>query len=99
MAPAPRSPFDPPRDEMRRMGADVVDLVSRFIDDRYQAPSSDYAALYPLLESLSGPPPQHGVSVPRLLERVERAAGKGFDTARPGFAAYIPGGGLYGAAL
>src|SRR4051794_21976335 len=99
MAPAPRSPFDPPLDEMRRMGADVVDLVSRFIDDRYRARSSDYTDLDPLLESLAGPPSQEGVPLPRLLELVERAAGKGFDTANPGFAAYIPGGGLYASAL
>ena len=94
-----RSPFDPRLDEMRQMGADVVDLVSRFIDDRYTAPAADYSELEPLLAALSGPPPAAGVPLAGLLEDVEKAAGKGFDPANPGFAAYIPGGGLYAAAL
>ena len=34
-----RSPFDPELNEMRRMGTEVVDLVTRFIDDRYTAPA------------------------------------------------------------
>src|SRR4051794_7165485 len=99
MTPPSRSPFDPPLDDMRRMGADVVDRVSRFIDDRYDAPSSDYAGLAPLLQSLAQPPAEEGRPLEELLDLVERAAGKGFDTAGPGFAAYIPGGGLYASAL
>jgi aromatic-L-amino-acid decarboxylase len=89
-----RSPFDPSLDEMRQMGADVVDLASRFIDERYAAPAADYSDLEPLLAALSGPPPAAGVAFAGLLEEVETAAQKGFDPANPGFAAYIPGGGL-----
>ena len=81
------------------MGIDVVDLVSRFVDERYDARTSDYSGLQPLLESLSAPPPEHGTSLRELLGTIETAAGKGFDPANPGFAAYIPGGGLYAAAL
>ena len=55
-----RSPFDPGLDEMREMGADVVDLVTRFIDDRYTAPAADYSDLEPLLAALSKPPPSAG---------------------------------------
>lgn len=94
-----RSPFDPELNEMRRMGTEVVDLVTRFIDDRYTAPAADYSDLDPLLAALSQSPPSAGVPLAGLLEKVETAAGKGFDTANPGFAAYIPGGGLYAAAL
>jgi aromatic-L-amino-acid/L-tryptophan decarboxylase len=81
------------------MGAAVVELAARFIDRRYHAASSDYADLEPLLESLAVPPSEEGTPLPHLLDLVERAADKGFDTANPGFAAYIPGGGLYSAAL
>ncbi len=81
------------------MGADVIDLVTRFIDDRYQAPTSDYSHLHPLLESLSASPPDCGTPLGPLLETIEAAAGKGFDPANPGFFAYIPGGGLYASAL
>jgi aromatic-L-amino-acid decarboxylase len=99
MAPPTRSPFDAPLDELRRMGADVVDLAARFVDDRYHAPTSDYSGLEPMLESLAAPPPDAGVPLRELLDVIERAAAKGFDPANPGFAAYIPGGGLYAAAL
>ena len=84
---------------MRGMGAEVLDLVTRFIDDRYTARSADYTALEPLLTALSAPPTEDGTPLPGLLETIKVAAGKGFDTANPGFAAYIPGGGLYVAAL
>jgi aromatic-L-amino-acid/L-tryptophan decarboxylase len=81
------------------MGVDVVELVSRFIEQRYEAPSSDYTDVRPLLDALAAPPSEGGAPLEVLLDLVERAAGKGFDTAGPGFAAYIPGGGLYSAAL
>jgi len=98
--PAPaRSPFDPPFDEMRSMGTAVVDMLSRFVDERYDAPASDYTDLAPLLADLAVPPPPQGASLEGLLETISRAAGKGFDTANPGFVGYIPGGGLYAAAL
>lgn len=94
-----RSPFDPSLEEMRTMGAEVVDFVSRFVDERYTARSSDYTNLEPLLASLAGPPPAASGSLTELLAIVETAAGKGFDTANPGFVGYIPGGGLYASAL
>ena len=81
------------------MGAEVLDLVTRFVEDRYEARSSDYSGLEPLLASLSEPPQAHGIPLGNLLDTIETAAGKGFDTANPGFVAYIPGGGLYVSAL
>ena len=94
-----RSPFDPPLAELHRMGTEVVDLVARHVDSRYEAPCADYTDLPDLLVSLSAPPPADGGDLSGLLATIERAAAKGFDTANPGFAAYIPGGGLYSAAL
>lgn len=94
-----RSPFDPPLDEMDRMGSAVVDFVTRFIDDRYAARTSDYGDLEPLLGELRSPPPASGRSLDDLLSTIATAAGKGFDTANPGFVGYIPGGGLYASAL
>src|SRR4051812_36404879 len=81
------------------MGRAVVEVASRFVDDRYTAPTSNYDDLAPLLSSLSAPPSDDGTDLSALLATVEAAAGKGFDTANPGFVAYIPGGGLYAAAL
>ena len=95
----PRSPFDPPLAEMRAMGELVVDLAARFVDGRYDARIFDDADLAPLLETLAGPPPRTGTALPDLLDTISTAAGKGFDPANPGFVGYIPGGGLYAAAL
>lgn len=94
-----RSPFDPPLDEMQAIGAAAVEFASRFIDERYTAATSDYDALDSLLPDLAQPPPGEGLPLSRLLATLETAAGKGFDTANPGFVGYIPGGGLYAAAI
>src|SRR4051812_4410776 len=84
---------------MHTMGAAVVELASRFVDDRYGAPNADYTDVEPLLERLAGPPPDAGRDLGDLLALVDAAATKGFDTANPGFVGYIPGGGLFAAAL
>jgi aromatic-L-amino-acid decarboxylase len=99
MADPTRSPFDPPLDRMREMGAEVVDLAARHVDSRYETPCADYTGLPELLAELAAPPGADGAPLSGLLETIENAASKGFDTANPGFAAYIPGGGLYSAAL
>ncbi|MDT7537428.1 MAG: hypothetical protein QOI82_1013 [Actinomycetota bacterium] len=98
MAPL-RSPFDPDLEAMRAMGRDVVDAVASFVDGRYDARTSDFSGLDALLSSLSAPPPDRGGDLSELLARIGDAAGKGFDPANPGFVGYIPGGGLYAAAL
>jgi aromatic-L-amino-acid/L-tryptophan decarboxylase len=94
-----RSPFDPSLEQMRSMGNEVLELVTSFVEDRYEAPICDYSELEPLLASLSGPPPDQPTPLEHLLDNIETAAGKGFDPANPGFVAYIPGGGLYASAL
>lgn len=99
MADLSRSPFDPSFDEMRCMGIEVVDFASRFIDACYESATSDYSGLQPLLTFLSAAPPARGGSLPELLATIATAAGKGLDTTNPGFLGYIPGGGLYAAAL
>lgn len=99
MAGKARSPFDPPLEAMRAMGDEVLDLVTGFIDERYEAATSDFESLEPLLSSLAQPPPAGPQPLSPLLGKIERAAGKGFDPANPGFVAYIPGGGLYASAL
>jgi aromatic-L-amino-acid/L-tryptophan decarboxylase len=96
---AERSPFDPQLEDIRAMGTSVLDFVARFIDGRYEAPSSDYNTAEALEMTLEGTPPDEGRTLEELLHILETAAAKGFDTAGPGFVAYIPGGGLYSAAL
>ena len=99
MLPPSRSPFDPALEDMRAMGDRVLELATRFVEERYDARTSDYSELENVLESLAGPPPSSPGSLEPLLETIEAAAGKGFDTANPGFVGYIPGGGLFASAL
>jgi aromatic-L-amino-acid decarboxylase len=99
MRPVPRSPFDPSLPDMRAMGELVVDLASRFVEDRYDATTFDETDLSSLLDVLAAPPSRNGTPLADLLDTISTAAGKGFDPANPGFVAYIPGGGLYSAAL
>jgi aromatic-L-amino-acid decarboxylase len=84
---------------MRAMGEQVLDLATAFVEERYDARTSDYEGLAPLLDALSVPPGDGPTPLADLLAAVRTAAGKGFDTANPGFVGYIPGGGLYAAAL
>jgi aromatic-L-amino-acid decarboxylase len=99
MPDALRSPFDPDLETMRSMGSAVVDAAAEFVDGRYDARGSDFALLPELLSALAGPPPDDARDLTELLATINIAAGKGFDPANPGFVAYIPGGGLYAAAL
>jgi aromatic-L-amino-acid decarboxylase len=94
-----RSPFDPDLEAMRAMGRDVADAVASFVDGRYDARTSDFSDIDALLSSISVPPPDRGGELSELLATIGLAAGKGFDPANPGFVGYIPGGGLYAAAL
>jgi aromatic-L-amino-acid/L-tryptophan decarboxylase len=94
-----RSPFDPSVEQMREIGAVAVEFASRFVEERYAAPSHDFDGIDDLLAALPDAPPAEGRPIDELIDVVARAAGKGFDPANPGFVGYIPGGGLYGAAI
>ena len=71
---------------MRALGEDVLDFVVDFIEQRATAPATD----------LDHPVPEQVVDV---LEYIGHAAAKAVDPAGPGYLAFIPGGGLYTAAL
>src|SRR5215212_11361608 len=52
-----------------------------------------------MARELDEPAPEEGRPFDELLDVVARGAGKAFNTAGPGYLAYIPGGGLFAAAL
>ena len=52
-----------------------------------------------LAQSFAEPVPQLGAPIESLLERIGEGARKTFNTAGPGYLAYIPGGGIYPSAL
>jgi len=79
-------PLEPNPEQMRALGEDALDLVVDFIEQRATAPADDR----------SHPVPDN---VEDVLEYVGHAAQQSVDPAGPGYLAYIPGGGLYTAAI
>src|SRR5205823_322006 len=83
-------PLEPGPEQMRAMGEAVLEFVTRFVEARATAPAQDL---------------DHPVRAPEtndldaLLAYLGDAAARAVDTAGPGYLAYIPGGGLYTAAL
>jgi aromatic-L-amino-acid/L-tryptophan decarboxylase len=93
------SAFDPSAEDMRSIGRQAVDYVVDFISSRSGAPASDLEGAYELAASLRGGPPEEGRDFGELLGIIDRASRKAYDTAGPGYLAYIPGGGLFASAV
>ncbi|TML43308.1 MAG: aminotransferase class V-fold PLP-dependent enzyme [Actinobacteria bacterium] len=92
-------PLEPDGAELGTMVEAAVALIGRFLDGLPRAPASDLAELGPVLEAVSPPPTDGGRPLDELLGTLEQAAAKGFETAGPGYLAFVPGGGLVSAAL
>jgi aromatic-L-amino-acid decarboxylase len=95
-------PLEPDRaamDDMGRLVLDrVVDRIER-LPDRPATPPSSPEAEAERAASFLAPPPARGGDLTTLLARLDEAADCALETAGPGHLAYIPGGGLYSAAL
>ena len=91
--------FDPPREEMEAIARAAVGYAIDFVEARSTAPAVDVEGAYELAETLRAAPPEEPAEFGELLDVIARAAAKAFDTAGPGYLAYIPGGGLYAAAV
>jgi aromatic-L-amino-acid decarboxylase len=97
--PIPHQSFDPPRPEMEAIGGAALRFAMDFIEERATAPAVDLDGAHELAEALRGAPPEEPQRFDDLLDTIGRAAAKAFDAAGPGYLAYIPGGGLYAAAV
>jgi aromatic-L-amino-acid decarboxylase len=91
--------FDPARAEMEAIGGAALDFAMDFVEARPTAPAVDVEGADELAEALRGAPPEEPAEFAGLLDVIGRAADKAFDTAGPGYLAYIPGGGLFAAAV
>lgn len=82
------------------MGEAVLDYLIGFLEGLPDAPASNVDEALEFARSLREPVPETGDrDFGRVLATVKEAATHGFETAGPGYLAYIPGGGLYSAAL
>jgi len=92
-------PLDPAPADMRAMGEAVVEYLVGFIGGLDDAPAAATEGATELASELRQPPPEHGGGFDALLGDVRDAIAHTFEYAGPGYLAYIPGGGLYSAAL
>jgi aromatic-L-amino-acid decarboxylase len=84
---------------MRAMGEQALAVMVRFIEGLPSSPAVDLDGADEVIRLLGQPVPEGGRPFPGVLDDVARGAAKAFNTAGPGYLAFIPGGGLYAAAV
>jgi aromatic-L-amino-acid decarboxylase len=92
-------PLEPAVDEVRALLEAATDGIVEFFDGLPNAPASDLEGAEELAHRLREPVPAQGAPFADLLAVIRQASAKGLETAGPGYMAYIPGGGLFAAAL
>ena len=92
-------PLDPPADQMREMGETALSFMIDFLRSQAAAPAGGVGRGLEAARALRETPPEGGGEFEPLMRAVESAAAHAFGTTTPGYLAYIPGGGLFTAAL
>ena len=92
-------PLEPSASDMRDMAHAATEFLVDFIERLPNAPASDLDGALEAARRMREEPPEEGSPFNDLLQRVAEGAAKGFNTTGPGYLAYIPGGGLFAAAL
>jgi aromatic-L-amino-acid decarboxylase len=92
-------PLEPTPDEMRHMASTVAELLVRHIESLPDMPAADFDGVEELVAALREPAPERRAPFDDLVRQVGEAATRGFNTAGPGYLAYVPGGGLWSAAV
>src|SRR5262245_61808722 len=87
-------------DEMRRLVMQALEHIVAHVESLPQQPAVSIEGGAEAARSFVEPLPEHGQSSAELLTQLfERAIPKSFNTAGPGYLAYIPGGGLFHTAV
>jgi aromatic-L-amino-acid decarboxylase len=94
-----KRPLEPDEAALASLTEACVAFVREHVATLGEQPSSDLDGVDALAASFEEPPPETGRDVAGLLERLRPAIAKSYNTAGPGYLAYIPGGGVYAAAL
>jgi aromatic-L-amino-acid decarboxylase len=94
-------PLELSGDEMRGMVGSAMDRIVEHIESLPQQPAADIEGSLELARGLiESEPPEDGTAFEDLLTPLFRDwIPKSFNTAGPGYLAYIPGGGLFHAAV
>ncbi len=99
--PAADPPLEPDRLSMEAIGRAALDYAVDFVETRSIAPATgvDDEAWVRAESVLDDDPPELGRPFGGLLVTIDAGVARAFDTTGPGYMAYIPGGGLYAAAV
>jgi aromatic-L-amino-acid decarboxylase len=92
-------PLEPSAQQMQAMGDSALAFIVRFIDTLPDQPASEMEGALEMARGLREPMPEDPSRFEDLLGVVEEGATKGFNTTGPGYVPYVPGGGLFAAAL
>ena len=93
-------PLDPTPDDMRSMASAVAESLITWIGGLEDAPAEATDGALEVAHRLASAPPEIGTrAFDALLDDAIEAARHTFEYSGPGYLAYIPGGGLYTAAL
>jgi aromatic-L-amino-acid decarboxylase len=95
----PSYPLEPSADQMQALGRQALDFIVRFVQDLPDSAAVDLDGVDDVIRLLAQPPRDEGRSLPLVLHDVAQGAAKAFNTTGPGYLAFIPGGGLYAAAV
>ena len=92
-------PLEPDPRELDRLTAACFAFVREHLATLAEQPASDLDGAEQLRASFREPFREEAGAIEELLARLGGAVAKSFNTAGPGYFAFIPGGGLYAAAL
>lgn len=85
---------------MRSLVDQAMDRIVRYIESLPRQPAADVSGGAELARSVMEPLPEEGMPFDALLDRLfDDLVPKSFNTAGPGYLAYIPGGGLFHSAV
>ena len=92
-------PLEPSSDAMRAQLEAVSRLVVEHIASLPDQPSADLDGVAAIKRAFVESAPEAGQALDGLLARLTPAIAKSFNTAGPGYLAFIPGGGIFAAGL
>ena len=94
-----RHPLEPDAATFDAWTGTIVQFIRQHLLTLAEQPASAAADTAPLIDRIRRTPPEQGRPLDEILPRLGEAIARTINTAGPGYLAYIPGGGLYTAAL
>lgn len=93
-------PLEPSTDEMRHLVDQAMQYITAHIESLPDQPAANAEGGAELARSLREPLPEHGQTYAELLRVLfHTAIPRSFNCAGPGYLAYVPGGGIFHAAV